>query len=233
MRRGEVWQVGTDALFAVGDLEDGDAMRLLSFAKGRGLAPTAIYSDPPWTQAVASQFRKKAGASGSPNLFTLFRALATVCADVGGPCFLEIGKDSLGDLQNTLFAESRRFSVRVVKMGYGSRNAPSPSFGLALSALRGFFQSELDYLAERMEGCHSIDGPRTFLDAVDPSATVVADFCTGLGATPKAAAKAGAGFVGMEIDPKRLDVSLGVYEKITGEKRSIIGYLGYLEGFDV
>lgn len=197
--RGDVWEVGPH-LMAVGDLEDGDAAVFLDFA---GEKPEAIITDPPWGAGNARSFRTKAmvdGDRGRPVDWTRFQeSLLEIFARCSGPVFVEFG----------IKPEARL--VELAEKFHGTF--------LARWNIVYYHKHPCVFLLFSFGGDFTVNGNPTGMDESDATRWAleqakaigcrnVFDPCMGRGQTAVLANKVGLPTLGMELNPRRMSVTL-------------------------
>jgi hypothetical protein len=164
----------------------------------------ALYSDPPWGPGNLRYWRTMNKQNVMVNWPAFLVSFSTICAQVQGPCWVEMGVRWEGELQQAL--EQQGISVRhrwdVLYRG-GSKLLPN----VLLLALR-----KGDELSFTPGDPGDRRGAALPLWALSHHLTVdqtVIDPCCGKGYTAAAAKKIGATFHGSELNPDRLAVTRG------------------------
>lgn len=194
---GEIWSDGKGSAVSVHDLRAG--------APAFMIGVELIYTDPPWTQGNVNSFVTKAGLDSRVSSFAefmdpLFAAVAEIRPQV---CFLEVGQKHMEDFRvrlGSLFP-----SVQVWPITYYRKNSCYLLRG-------GMSQSAKDYTG--------MDDERTPAEAISAERPAsVGDICMGRGLTMLSAHRAGARFVGAELNQRRLAVAIDRAAKIGVEYR--------------
>ena len=191
---GDIWQAGPHVI-ACNDLYHGKSLDTALQISG---APYAVYVDPPWGAGVEKSYRTKAGLpiESFVNYSDLITKIYTRIRTVPGPIAVECGR-----LQVDLFRACAHFvgmeETATVPIVYGSGSRPA--------VLLGYHGADLRDCA----GMDDRNTPLIFLSGLLPSRnTIVFDPCTGRGATAIAADEANLTFVGGELTPTRMSVTL-------------------------
>jgi len=197
VRPGDLWSVGPHRLLC-DDLHDTDAGRF-------PFAADAVYVDPPWNSGNEASFRTKASlpkAAGSPAerwrqfCYDLTSTLAVVCPT--GPWFIEgtvVGRAEGGPydvMVEACEAHGHPLAQQWQITYYRKQPCLLGSFGPA---------PVLD-----LTGLDDEDTPAAVIGDVD--AATWFDPCAGRGLTAVSAHAAGRTFVGMELNPRRMAVTI-------------------------
>ncbi len=159
-----------------------------------------IYCDSPWSKGNANAFITKAGMDNYINDFNDFMDVLFGRIDEISPkvCYLEIGKQHLGDFKrrmNEIFPE-----IQVWEIKYYKKN-------VCYLVRGGYDICSYDYIG--------MDDEETPLAAIEYEHPLsVADLCTGRGLTMLAAHKYGATFYGTELNKRRLAVAIERAERM-------------------
>lgn len=208
IQTGDVFKVGPHTL-ACGDLELGHAAKLLELTRGADVA----YVDPPWNQALASNFRRMAGLVGKPDFAAVLRRCFEAVALVGqGEAWLEMGD------QNQQYVEG--WGRQVGFEQFESFVAPYAGHTSWITRMRRQPGEPLDGVD--LSKASGLALPVWAL-ARYPAGTVVFDPCLGLGATLQACCRTGNVCVGMELNAARLAESIEKAVKKTGAQPAHIG----------
>jgi len=193
---GDVYQVGPHVV-ACGDLERGHAQALLAFV---GTDGTMVYTDPPWNQGLATQFRRMVDGENAvvPEFDALIRAAFAAYAMVPGPVFVEMGHQH----QPSMALWGRAVGLQVNNewvVPYGKNT----SCVTLLGRLGSPFPT--------MEPPGHLTGVGLVAWALRCQAACprVFDPCLGLGTTAAACLATDRTLVGMELNPLRLAVAVG------------------------
>ena len=203
---GQVWRVGSH-LIRCGDLMNARDLDWLG-----SFSPQLIYCDPPWGQALATAARTKAGLSdyvSSRDLFVrVFEWIATLRPTM--PVYFEQGRKWVKEMQQ--FAVDAGLEVEQEWAITYDRKVPAT---LTLFNFNGYKTNYGDLTG--------IDDTVTPLRAIEFATrqgtnAIVMDPMTGRGQTAVSAAQAGRTFVGMELSPHRVSVTLTKLAKVTGKE---------------
>lgn len=188
---GDVWRAGPHVL-ACGDLEQGHAAALLA-----SFGPAAVaYGDLPYTPALATGFRTKAGMS-RPVDFPALLARAVEAVRLAGGGFLEIGKDWWGVLAGAVVASSGRV-VGSWPITYYRRN-PAALLQLSWTGASP---------AGDPSGMDDQNTPAWAVERCSEVGGLVFDPCAGRGLTVRAAHALGRRALALELNPRRLACAL-------------------------
>lgn len=211
VRPKDVWGVGPH-LVACGDLEAGDGARLLAWAREcTGLEPSLFYSDPPWSPAFITRFRRGAGAlEGSA--FTVGSLVSTISRLAGTtPLFFEMGTTyGLDDVERWLVRAKTLHSWPITYSG-----KPATLYGVHLPHSP----------AMSFEGMDDAATPGVAMLEYTEPGQVVVDLCLGLGCTSRSAHWQGRHCWGLELHPRRCSATLADLAKLTGQQPMNIGQL--------
>lgn len=163
----------------------------------RGGKASVVYCDPPWGQALLTQFAGKAG--GPPRLpwLAFLDALAfTISAHAApdAPIFVEMGRQWVGDMDEAM----KRWAMPLLRrweVTYGSNKAPSTV------ALYGTGPAP----DITLPNTHGEAVTRSLLGAVVKPGDIVLDPCMGLGMTARVAHPLGGHVRGVELVPERME----------------------------
>jgi len=164
---------------------------------------TMVYCDPPWNIGNVNSFITKNNSVNYIQKFqqfylSLFNWVEWVHPDV---CYLEIGKQHIGDFQNEMVNIFP--SVQTWEITYYKKNPCYLIRGGIMPAefdYSGKDDSEMPYLAIQNENC-----------------SCIADFCTGRGLTAISAFKQGKQFLGTELNKRRLAVAIDKIAQLGGK----------------
>ena len=194
--------IGTSAVCTIGmhRIAQGD-VQLGAVADVMGIdRATVVYSDPPWGEGNLRYWRTAAGDPQRPR-WGDFRGqwCASVAAAIepGASVFVEMGERWAEDFAANLAAVgivvTRRWTVQ-----YGHPSRPNVLLYAGPLLLADFDPSALNGPAL----------PRACVAAVARPGGIVLDPCCGKGYTARAAVAAGMHFRGVELNAKRLDVTM-------------------------
>ena len=165
-----------------------------------------IYSDPPWGEGNLKYWRTHNGQCGHPVewrgfLFTV-RDVAVATLRPGGHLFIEMGLRWVDELAVVMgaagFSECNRW-----RMYYGSRKKMFPN--VLWYSGPGAPCDPTDMFGE--------PATRHVIDSVAVPGALVFDPCCGKGMTARCAVRAGMRFAGVELNPKRAQVTIDWLEK--------------------
>jgi hypothetical protein len=211
---GDVWQAldltGTPrAILACGDIQR-DTFQLAHQAAG---APriSLLYSDPPWGAGNARTFRTKAGLRDGPVDFTILAQHIAALCRLAAHYIIEMGGRYYQHVQTILQDVTER-PVHAYRGGWGPRAKPGAvARGEArYSSMRYLTSTELDVL----DGTCDHYTPALSINALTQPGDWIADCCTGRGLTPRSAISSGRRFVGSELNPRRVAITL---QKLSNE----------------
>ena len=210
VRDGEVWEIqvptnGATGFVMCGDLEEGCFTSLIERV---GLRPNVIVMDPPWGQALAQGFRTRA-CRPKPVVWETVLACIVKEALEHRPrvAFIEFGLDWFGDLD----AEVARWGYRVHTIWNVVYYRTKPClwcYVIPEDAL-----PEESATGMKLHGLDDIKATeRTIIQATRPG-DIIGDPCTGQGHMCVTALENGRYFVGTELAPRRLAVTLDKCQK--------------------
>ncbi len=204
---GDIWQVDKH-LFACGDLEEGYAQELLTYAN---VSPVATFVDPPWIAGNATAFRTKAGVSRKVDYMHLMSCIFDVITHIPF-CVMTMGNKS---------------SEQIVGLGKQKGFAHTRSFPMFYYRVHPcrlllFSQEPLDF-----EPPCADEDPVWIacMDALLTSGNTIFDPCVGRGGTAIHAHQRGCTMIGMELHPRRLAVTLDRLEKASAGIPQKVGVL--------
>ena len=209
VKTGDRWRIGKHE-FVCGDWET--QITEYPFPEN----PDLIYVDPPWGQGNARSFQTKNGTTRKIDYWDSFLpALMEQFRAGRGPIFMEQGYNwfpqTVSDMEINGFLLLRNWKITY----YGKNPCILMQF------------SSMEYPSDVIEGLDlaGMDDRDTPTEVMKfmPKNTIVFDPCTGQGATPVAAEKAGCIARGIELNPRRLAVTLDKLQRITGNEPVRIG----------
>lgn len=208
----DIWQVGPHVV-ACGDIERGDLGRFLSVT---GL-PDMVYCDPPWNQGNATTFRTKAGQKRQVDYPSFFVTLMSALASCPGDVYIEHGVHEIAMVRACFEALGLR-ELNYWEIRY-YRTRPCALYRLRTNGDGTPLSGDL---------FTGVDDEHTPLLAIQRSSApgqVVLDGCTGRGTTAVAAAEHGCKFIGLELNHRRLAVTIDRLASATGQTPQLVGHL--------
>lgn len=209
---GDIWRIG-EHIVACGDLEKGDAQRLIR----RFGAPEMTYADPPWTPSLLTNFRHRAGFEKGQSFADFLRSLALSVATTNNDIYVEIGLQQ-EELLRTTFS-----GVRVTPTGewpityYNDLTKVAKLLRFTTNvAARG----QADFT-----GMDDESTPRLAVMTSSSEGDLVFDPCTGHGLTAEAAHKLRRRFMGLEINPARTAVTIDMLGRMNAGRPERVGSL--------
>ena len=194
---GDVWKAGEHVL-ACGDIENGAGEELV---RTHGV-PDLVYTDPPWTPALATGFRTKAGVPRQVDFEGLLERLVSVVSSCAlGPVFIEMGLRWADRLSGMVQAAG----------GWEVRRWPITYYRTKPAVLL-LFSFGWDAPCDRLDftGLDDEHTPMAALDYYGYEGALVLDPFAGRGLTSEAANNKGCRFLGLELHPRRLAVALAM-----------------------
>jgi hypothetical protein len=206
---GDVWQAedatgAAHAILACGDLQLG-SWQAAHRAAGEPRI-SLLYADPPWGAGNAKTFRTKAGLNDGPVDFPALVQAIAVIADLAAEWVIEMGGRQAAQTSAILEDVTGR-SIHAYRGGWGRKAVPG-------AVQRGEAEySKMQYLttstrAECLDGVCDDYTPPLAIEALTQPGQWVTDCCTGRGLTPRSALKLGRRFVGSELNPRRMAITL-------------------------
>jgi hypothetical protein len=191
---GEIWRVGPHVVLC-GDHEAGawEALRTRFPAR-----PVMTYVDPPWTPALATGYRTKAGAPHRVDFPGLLRRIASVATWATGAIYVESG---------TQYEQAMVDAF--LRAGPGLRHVltwPITYYQTRPARLHLFSPPSYE-IPERLplfDGCDDEDTPSLAIQHASRAGDLVFDPCTGQGLTAETAAALDRRFIGIELHPGRM-----------------------------
>lgn len=213
---GSLWEVGPHKL-ACADLQNRDQMDdALVFFEG---VPEMVYTDPPWDAGNARGFRTKAHRS-TPSIETnkvefgdLIDAVIDIASLATGPVFMEMGLKEVERVKQHIEVNGGT-SWEVIPITYYKTK---PCVLIHASFSPSYYGSES--IAE----AHGLDDEETPSWVIERFATVgpVLDVCMGRGLIAEAADQHGKVAWGIELNPRRLAVTIDKLAKRGHEPRRV------------
>lgn len=192
IRKHELWRVGRHVL-SCGDIEAGDHARLIGM-----LPPDMLYMDLPYDQSNLTLYRKKAGAEKGQDLDSFLRSVVVPLARINGDLYIETGNKAADAVAGTLEDAGAKVLNRWGIFYYGVK----PCVLLKASFVGGKPTSASPV------GMDDEDTPGWAIEQSTDPGGIVADFCVGQGITAVSAAALGRRALGMDINPRRLAVTI-------------------------
>lgn len=199
---GQVWKVGPHQI-RCGDLMAADTIEWLD-----SVTPRLIYCDPPWGQALATGFRTKAGLTDFVSYQDLFARvffwIDTLRPKM--PVYFEQGKKWVREMQS--IADAAGLEVEAEWAITYDRKVPA-----TLTLFNGYNKPYPDFTG--------VDDPKTPAMAIvahTVEGDIVMDPMVGRGQTAISTAIAGRTFVGTELSPHRVSVTLTKLARATGQE---------------
>ncbi|MGH9821669.1 MAG: DNA methyltransferase [Blastocatellia bacterium] len=217
VRFGQIWQVGPHIL-GCGDIEQGHANQLFQ-RFGAAATSSICVVDPPFNQLNAGLFRRKAATwidqPSSPVDFTGLLGRVVDAAKLCGLAFIEMG-----------VASTRMLKLAIQKSGgqiigdwsitYGKKN---PCRLLAAS-----WRPEAAVLGNDFTGVDDLDFPALVIERFSAPGDLVFDPCFGRGLMARVAHPLNRRFLGLELNPRRMAVTIDSLTKF-GISPVLIGTL--------
>jgi DNA modification methylase len=190
---GEIWTAGPHTLICA-DLEDIEPEQIARYG-----VPDLIYADLPYNAALASGYRTKAGMPRKVNYASFLYRVARLSLMCRGSTFIETGNASV--------AATRQVFENVGFALVGTW--PITYYRTHPAALLRFIHAEdAPSPIGNASGLDDEDTPGWAMANASAHGDLVADWCTGRGLTPVAAHHHGRRFIGTELHPRRLAVTL-------------------------
>lgn len=101
VERGDIYAIGPHRVMC-GDVEKGDALSFLGALSAEDRVPTMAWTDPPYDMRVARNFRRAAGVEGEPDIGRLLSLALGALTLVDGPCYMEMGSSGVDALRAAL-----------------------------------------------------------------------------------------------------------------------------------
>ncbi len=219
MERGQIWRVN-EAYLAVGDLEEHDAIKFLTYMKKYlEVEPAAFYSDPPWDKGNAKSFRTKAFGKDHSRIVdfvgSLLPRVVEACLMSCGMFAVEMGEKHTDDLTTELMKQGAN-GTSVAPITYYKK--------YPCNIVCGTFGSTPVQAVEASEfaGLDDEDTPEVFIKPLRED-VVVFDCCVGQGLTCIVADGLGRGSMGMELNPRRAACGVKAIVKATGYQPEMVG----------
>jgi hypothetical protein len=191
MARHTTWQVGPHKFGCYDLVEEADQIRGLG-------QPTLMYTDPPWGDAPATGFRRRAGIEDALYSWTLLYKTLLTMWDI--PMFIESGNSLCADIDQL--------------------GGPHESWPITYA--KGKNPSRLHYFGPQWDGpdfagFDDAKTPLMVLNHVRPVGTVL-EPCVGYGTTAFAAISTGWTLLANDLVPERCEWTVMKASRILGEK---------------
>lgn len=209
VERGQVWAVGRHT-FVCSDLKADSTLADHLDDEGTP-APTLLYSDPPWGQALLNGFRTKAGLERADYRWeALYRDITAYGAEREISVWLEASKPESRDGRRVLETMVRAGEYRHAwNITYNVKKLPAGLYYTGPTDSPSDLLSTLVNMSDK-------DTPREVMRATALTGTVL-DPCAGRGVTSRRAEESGWTSVNNEMNTNRLSASLARMSKLTGE----------------
>jgi hypothetical protein len=191
---GDIWKVGQH-LLACGDLERGDALKLLDLVG----PPDVTHTDPPWNAGIASAFRTQAADPKKVDFTALMRTLAEALKRTTRDVVIEMG-----------IAQTPHVCSIMQAAGAKVHGIWAATYGAKKLELRVIHLTFTDVTPAAIPHTllHSWAAASSTMDAICKPGDLVFDPCLGQGGTLRLAHQRGASVIGMELNPKRLSTAI-------------------------
>lgn len=212
---GDIWQVGSH-IVACGDIENGDALKLLAFAyEYAWLQPVLVVCDPPWGSGPATSYRTKAGVLRKVDFERFMCDFFAALAHIQGTICIEMGNRQVK--QVVRIAEEYGLSLADNQPMYYYKTQPCSCL---------FFTSvPVCDLVTPMPCADEMVVYRWLIDQFSSIGEIVFDPCIGQGMVAEAAHALGRHILGLELHPRRLAVTLDRLVKVGADTPQKIGEL--------
>lgn len=194
VRAGDVWSVGDRHIFVCGDLQGESRIDKVVDE----LKPQLMYTDPPWTNSLATGFRTKAGVDGEKgkkvNVDDLIKRILGFAKTLKVPCFIE-GGCSEKDMNRRTISETGGLLHREWQIKYG-KNLPCMIY------FADYREHPTEDFNQEITGEDDIYTPFHVIHWYKPN--YVFDPCGGRGTTAVMAGAAGCGSILHELSPYRM-----------------------------
>ena len=204
---GSLYQIGPHFI-GCGDIESGHGESMLAMT---GVTPVISYCDPPWTQALLTNFRNRAERPRSTPLPEFIQRLVSLLG-ISPTVYIEMGNDHCSLLSDML--GKRYASITSYPITYYRKNPACLVRAAAQPADRDRFSHQDDENTPRF----------AILESTVPGDFVL-DACLGRGITARAAHEAGRRVLGLEFNPKKLAVAVDYLAHVTHSEPVVVGQL--------
>lgn len=192
---GEIWAAGPH-VFLCGDLETDDIER---FIKMIPRPVHMVYTDPPWNAGNAKYWRTHAGMSRDVDINNLWSCICEIIQQLNAEeVFIEQSVRNWHDFEKIAAKHNLPSLTGKWVVFYGSPHKPNILLRFAETERQGFNPS----------GLHGEAMTDYVFRCVAQPGKIVVDPCVGKGMTARMAHKYGMICYGMELNPKRLAVTL-------------------------
>jgi hypothetical protein len=209
VKRHDIWRVGRHVLHC-GDIEASAHAGLMGL-----LPPAMLYMDLPFDQANLTLYRKKAGAAKGQDLTAFLHSVVAPLSRITGDIYIETGNKAADAVAAALEEAGAKVLNRWGIYYYGTKPCV---------LLRSSFHDVAEMTASP-QGMDDADTPEWAIEHSSKPGDIVADFCVGQGLTAVAAARLGRRALGMDINGRRLAVTIDKLVKMgegVAEKTSSI-----------
>jgi len=236
---GEIWAIGNRFYLGIGDHENDDHRKLMAFMRreyGASWRPDILYSDLPWTDQIAVQFRRYAGV-GMPKRFDtigtrgsvrgflapLLQLMARAATEVDRDVYVEMGEAN-EQMTISIFEEAGLRFIGRWPITYHKKN---PCVLLHFckpqaKPAQGGDATGMDDLRDTIVWAAS----RSLGESAG-RASWVYDLCTGKGTTPKVVLGMNPNyhFVGLELRPGAALETMQKVSKVLKDQPRKVGTL--------
>lgn len=203
---GDVWVVGP-ATFVCGDLEGDDFIFRRQIER---LSPSLMFTDPPWDDRIATQFRSKSGLDENPRDVDVSRVICKVLSyakELNVLALME-GGHKRRQLNHDCVAYVGGVVADEWTITYTDRKMPCALFAVD-------FRKEPKRDWPDFSGLSEVQVEDLVMSSYKPSCVI--DPCGGLGGTAEAAANAGCRSLSHELSPFKMAAAIKRLAKFTGE----------------
>ena len=198
----DIWESNGSKLACL-DIDNGDAF---NFFKKYNFSDVA-YVDPPWGQALANQFRGKAGYEQNANFNIFLGNMINILRNVRRDVFIEMGKKWVDNLHEFIHLAEGKI-IKTYEITYYKIKLAT----LTHCTFSGSYTDTSDYT-----GIDDEDLPFIAIRECTNANDTVLDCCTGRGLSFVASVKNHRKFIGTELSQYRASVSLRKIRDITGK----------------
>lgn len=199
---GDVWECG-EAVMACLDLE---TPMLERFWEGRKFQ--MVYADPPWGAGNARSFRTKAGVGRPVDFNNLISRILSVVKKSEGAVWVEMGIKAQTQVSGLMTAEGAILKPQIFEIKYYNKHP-------CLLMRTSFVGGEV-VLGNGPSGLDETPATVWAIENDSRPGQIIADPCLGRGLIPEEAIRRGRGFIGSELNPRRMSVALAKVSRISG-----------------